>query len=321
MKVLSSAVILGLLVLFSVPCVTAEQFDYRKSLAEASKLVAKYLEIKSPTPQDLEEFKANQLVRNYGATAVRLKMAVEAIFMNDGQPSESFDAARNLKMFNLLEILLPLPSAPVSGDRNELETLRSVDGEKESGLLMAAGLDFMIRTSEAERDPVSAQKYYDRLQKLPEPKIYASALAGSKTSGAVPLLRLYCQMGDLASAAGVYDGLAEIKGGYSRRNKGKAAAILVGALAEAGQVTEAQKYYLELDAAPGADGILGKIKAGQALASGYRKIGDTEAAKKLENEIEIMTEQQRLKEAENKAELEKVKAELEKSRNQELLRK
>lgn len=269
---------------------------FSEDMMRASDLVQAYLKIESPTSQDLAQLKAEPSVRQHGREAVSMLMVgAEAIMnMKDGRLSAKFDPDYNLKLFNLYRDFLPPLTA---------------DSQKDHASLQTIGLVFMVRTSEAAQDPVSGQKYYDLLRLLPDlPEPVVPGIGTPRVRGAVSLVRLYCRAGDAVSAARVYEQAVELSGDQVLHYKWEAAAALALAFAEAWQLTEACKYYADLEQMPGNSRSLAeKFQAAMALADQYREAGDAVSAEKLADEIEVMSEQLRIKEAKDKADREAFK--------------
>lgn len=287
----------GLLMLHATAWAGAKNPIFSEDLMRASDLVKAYLKIESPTPQDLAELKADPAVRQHGLPAVSMLMTGAEVMMtmNGHWPSKKFDPDYNLKLFNLYRELLPLSAA---------------DSKTDPAALMAHGLTFMVKTSEAAQNPVAGQKYYDLMRALPDQTKQLIPSAGSpRVRGAVSLVKLYCRAGDAVSAARIFERATELNAEPVLHFKWEAAAALALAFAEAGQLTEARQYYAVLETMPGGSRSLAeKFQAAQALADLCRQAGDTAAAEKLDGEIEVLAEHLRIKEAKDKAWSEEVKA-------------
>lgn len=245
----------------------------------ASDLIKAYMAIKDPAPGDLENLLAEPVVRNYGAQAV-ISLMGRNMRYEDGQPSASFNPVR---LFQLLEVLIETPSTPPADNQDEALAIKIRDEMVSPDDRLASGLTSMISIYVLAQDPDSAMKYYDRLQALPK----KSMLDLRRAKAIQTLVWFYCWTGDLLSAINIYSDLACLDCSASIQIiQGETLAQLVKALAGADRLSEAARYYSELDKQTLDVHVKKhKVQAGRALAAGYRKAGDLKAADELDTWI------------------------------------
>lgn len=281
------------LLTISVPAIASNDSEQQVTdpAKSASELIQAYSANKSPSPQDLEKLLAEPAVRDDGPAAV-ISLMERNLAAKNSEPSAPFDPGKNIRLFNLLEILVKEPSTSPAANQ---EATAVVSAKKymttQLDQAQASGLQLMVETFTAVPDIDSALSYYDRLKLLREKFLSSSDLYPAQAGAALSLIRLYCQMGDLPSAVKFYSH-------YHKRDDGaeriQAAASLTEAFSEAGRLLEALRYFTEVENLSLTSYVMkkdkikvekDKIKAGRALISAYRKAGDMKTARELEYRI------------------------------------
>lgn len=242
-----------------------------------STLIEEYVKNQNPSPQDLEKLQTDPLARKHGPAIIchiiGLSMSEPEvlwpkIFESDKPLTTSDIIDIDSKLFNLLEQLNP------------------------SDVSLAVGLSVMVFAFEQARDPAQysakALEYYNRIKSLPE----TDGVNYYRADAVFSLVRLYCRQNDIPAAINIYQDFSNLTGPPGvAHNQWMAKGALTTALAQNGQITEARKYYDEMDAVPPTLSfeLWGSFRAdaGKALADAYKKVGDVKAAEELDRKAAI----------------------------------